>query len=92
MKIKHDEIEQIGKWIQVESSLQADEVCLRIEKLISYYLIEIAIDSSGWEKLFQDPDDKRYWELTYPESEMHGGGAPLLRNLSEIEAKNKYTF
>jgi len=30
--------------------------------------------------------------LTYPESEMHGGGAPLLRNLSEIEAKNKYTF
>jgi hypothetical protein len=28
--------------------------------------------------------------LTYPESEMHGGGAPLLRNISETEAKTKY--
>ena len=92
MKIKQDEIELVGKWIQTESSLEKDETCLRIERLISDYLIKTANGNSGWEKLYQDPEDNRYWELTYPESEMHGGGAPTLRNLSDIEVIKKYTF
>jgi hypothetical protein len=28
--------------------------------------------------LYQDPDDLRYWEFSYPHAEMHGGGPPML--------------
>lgn len=90
MKLKPNEIELKGNWKLKGSSIKVDLVCERIEKLISEYLVEIAINENGWNKLFQDPEDKRYWELTYPESEMHGGGPPLLRYLSIQEARSKY--
>lgn len=91
MKLMPDEIELRASWV-LDTSMKNDEVGERIENLISNYLIEVSEDESGWEKLYQDPEDKRYWELTYPESEAHGGGAPLLRNLLEPEAKKKYQF
>jgi Immunity protein 27 len=79
-----------GRWTFNGSSVEADKVSKRIEYLINTYLIKVAEDNSGWGVLFQDPDDGRYWELTYPESEFHGGGAPLLQNLSLDEVRNKY--
>lgn len=90
MKLRPNETELRGNWMFIESSIKADDVSKRIEILISSYLIEMCTDESGWNKLYQDPDDKRFWELTYPDSEMHGGGAPLLKNLSMQEAKEKY--
>lgn len=90
MKLKPNEIELKGSWKLKGFSMKADDMCVRIEKLISEYLMEIGIDENGWNKLFQDPEDKRYWELTYPESEMHGGGPPLLRHLSIQEVRSKY--
>lgn len=90
MKLKPNEIELRGSWELVGTSMKADDVSNRIESLISTYLTEIGEDESGWNKLYQDPEDKRYWELSYPESEMHGGGAPLLKNVSLQEAKGKY--
>jgi len=90
IKLKPNEIELRGRWELVGNLMKADSICERIESLVSSYLIEIDEDESGWNKLYQDPEDKRYWELLYPESEMHGGGPPLLRNLSLQEAKKKY--
>lgn len=72
--------------------MQNDAIGERIQFLISNYLIEIATDSSGWFKLFRDPTDNRYWELSYPESELQGGGAALLVYISERDAKAKYSF
>jgi hypothetical protein len=92
IQIKSEEVELRGKWILNGSSIEVDDVSKRIEKLISEHLIEIATDESGWEKLYQDPEDKRFWELIYPESEMQGGGPTMLRNLSEFEAREKYTW
>ncbi|MDD2797220.1 MAG: Imm27 family immunity protein [Bacteroidales bacterium] len=89
-QIKEEEFELRGNWIFNGSTIDADNVCKRIENLISEYLTEIAVDESGWEKLYQDPADKRYWELIYTESEMQGGGPPMLRNLSKFEVKKKY--
>ena len=40
--------------------------------------------------LYRDPNDNRLWELIYPQSEMHGGGPPELRNLTFNEARQKY--
>jgi len=79
-----------GNWYYRGGTIQEDEICERIKYLISYHLIEIGIDESGWCKLYQDPRDNRYWELSYPESEMHGGGAALLSNVSLQEVFKKY--
>lgn len=90
IKLKPHETELRGDWQLADSSVGLDNVSKRIEDLVANYLIEVAVDESGWNKLFQDPEDKRYWELIYPESEMHGGGPPLLKKISLLEAKRKY--
>jgi hypothetical protein len=90
MKLEPNETELIGKWIVEKGKIRRDETCERVEKLVAEYLREIARDSSGWEMLYQDPEDRRYWEFTYPQSHMHGGGPPALKCLSREEAKAKY--
>ena len=94
MKIKPEENELIGNWIFENGKTRADHTCERVQWLISSHLKKIAISKQcgAWETLFQDPEDKRYWEQTYPQSEMHGGGPPALKSISEDEAKSKYTF
>lgn len=67
-----------------------DPVTERIRQLVSEYLEKIAADYTGWETLYRDPQDGRYWELTYPTSEYHGGGPPRLTNLTPEQAKSKY--
>ena len=67
-----------------------DDACKRVQWLSQNYLIKVATDYSGWETLYRDPEDDRYWELTYPHSHMHGGGPPSLFNLSKEEAQMKY--
>lgn len=69
-----------------------DNACVRIDALISSYLKKLGYspESGAWETLFLDPDDGRYWELTYPHGEWHGGGPPALFNLSETDALAKY--
>ena len=76
----------IGKWEQSGNGLVADGVCRRIEQLVAVHLIRVCDDSSGWQTLYQDPNDKRYWVLSYPGSEMHGGGPPVLVAVSPDEA------
>ena len=70
--------------------MTADKVTLRIDDLVRNYLQKIATDESGWETLYQDPSDGRYWELTYPSGESHGGGPPRLTVVSSQEAALKY--
>lgn len=82
----------IGKIIFDGKSAKKDETYLRITWLKNSYLKEVATDESGWEVLYQDPKDNRYWKLTFPESEEHGGGAPILKNISFEQAKSKFTF
>lgn len=86
------EREFIGTCIFQDGKIIKDQVCERVEWLISNHLIKIASDDTGWEVLYQDPEDKRYWELSYPSSELHGGGAPSLVNLTLEEAREKYNL
>jgi len=80
----------IGKWLQSEGRTSEDETCKRVTKLVKEYLVRLGDDPSGWDTLYRDPKDGRLWELTYPHSEMHGGGPPELRHLSKDEAARKY--
>jgi len=89
-KILPTETEIIGEWV-VESGRTVESVeAKRIEKLISSYLEEVAVSADGWSKLLRDPSDGRLWELTYPSSSSHGGGAPTLVCLSPYEAAAKF--
>lgn len=92
MKIEKNETKIVGKWIFTDGKMIADEQCERIQWLTTNYLKKIALDKTGWDVLFKDPNDNRYWELIYPNSEMHGGGPPSLILLSESEAKDKYNI
>jgi Immunity protein 27 len=80
----------IGTWAVVDGSLQEDSVAQFINRLISAGLRKISVSDDGWAVLYQDPDDGRYWELSYPQSDLAGGGPPTLSFLSEAEAINRY--
>lgn len=88
--IRSEEVEIVGKWIVVDGSVVGDDACIRVQTLTQDYLEKIGKDWSGWETLYLDPNDGRYWERTYPHGEMHGGGPPALIKLSEAEARIKY--
>ncbi len=84
------ETDLLGKWSVVNGKVVGDETCERIEGLMAKYLKKVAVDKSGWETLYQDAQDRRYWELTYPQGEMHGGGPPRLTHLSHEQVREKY--
>lgn len=88
--ILSSEQEVCGKWTFQQGTVIADDNCRRIELLITEHLKKVGSDASGWDQLYIDPDDERYWELTYPDSEQHGGGAPRLKCITENEARAKY--
>ncbi len=86
-----DESDLRGDWlVQKDRSVVADATEQRIEWLTKQKLQRIARDSSGWETLYRDPRDGRLWELTYPQSEMHGGGSRRLHVVLRDEAAIKY--
>ena len=90
--IDPSETEIIGACIFVDGEVRADEACRRIEWLTTEYLIRVAnsVKWGDWETLFQDPRDGRYWERTFPQGQMQGGGPPRLKVLGRSEAQSKY--
>lgn len=88
--IEPSENEITGKWIMIGGVLSEDENCSRIHKLINNCLNKIAESSDGWEVLYIQNDMKRYWELSYPEAHLEGGGPPKLVNISYDDANIKY--
>lgn len=89
--LRPDETELTGAWINVDGEVDGDVVCERIQFLTNERLETIGKDPSGWDTLFQDPQDGRYWERIYPQGDWHGGGPPMLTNLSANEAREKYS-
>jgi hypothetical protein len=90
MKLQPYETDLIGKWNVIGGKAVEDETCQRIKSLLTGHLQELGRDQSGWDVLYRDPDDGRFWELTYPQSEMHGGGPPRLTCLTPEQANKKY--
>lgn len=90
MELQLSESKLKGNWIFENNEIKKDVTALRIDYLKDNYLIKIGTDVTGWDILYQDPLDQRYWELVYPNSEMQGGGPPLLQHISIDMVKNKY--
>jgi immunity protein 27 of polymorphic toxin system len=86
-----EETDLRGDWVvQADRSVVADPTEKRIEWLTKHRLERIAKDASGWETLYRDPTDGRLWELTYPQSQMHGGGPRRLHLVTRDQAAAKY--
>ena len=80
----------VGRWNEVNGVVIADETCQRIDTLIKRHLVELASSSDGWSTLYQDPNDLRLWEHTYPQSQLHGGGPPSLTSVPASDAQTRY--
>lgn len=92
MRIDTTETAIVGSFVVSDGRVRADDNVARIETLRRSHLIELARSPDGWETLFRDPSDGRLWELTYPMSEMHGGGPPALTVVSPEAAAKKYAL
>ena len=92
MKLQPHETDLIGQWIADGKAVRSDPVCARIDWLIQHYLKQVAQSKQwgAWETLFQDPVDGRFWERTYPQGEMQGGGPPRLTCITAEQAQAKY--
>lgn len=88
--LKYNETILAGSWVNDKDKVTKDDICKRIEWLVTNHLKKISADQSGWEILYQDPNDKRYWVLTYPNSDWHGGGPPTLKTLSLTDAQTRF--
>lgn len=90
MMLTPQETELVGDWVLVDGRVFSDEVCKRIQALVHDSLKHIATDSSGWKRLYLDPHDGRYWELTHPKGELQAGGPPKLSIIDPASAATKY--
>jgi hypothetical protein len=88
--LQPDETEILGAWIVEDNQARRDHNTRRIQWLIENRLTEIARAGGGWDTLYQDPHDHRYWERVYLQSATHGGGPPSLLCLGPEAAKVKY--
>lgn len=88
-RLDPDETELVGAWVSEGARVIRDPVDQRIDAVVAR-LEEVARSSDGWDTLYRDPSDGRYWELTYPQSGMHGGGPKRLANVPGEIAISKY--
>jgi hypothetical protein len=87
-KLSPAETRLVGKTVYTNGIFIADETFQRIKWLTSNHLKSVA--GTNWRILFQDPDDGRYWELSYPQRHRYGDGPPHLSALTVEEAKKSY--
>ena len=90
MELKPDEVDLVGQGVRVIGQVRCDPICERINWLTTHYLRKVA--SGDWVVLYEDPDDRRFWELFYPESELQGGGPPRLTVLTRDQARAKVSI
>ena len=88
------ETELVGKWVERDGKVVADATCQRIDQLTNGGLnvVQDHPRLGGWVRLYQDKSDGRFWERSYPQSELHGGGPPTLRCISADEVVREYDF
>jgi hypothetical protein len=49
------------------------------------HLSKIWVDEVAWRKGFVCPESGQLWVMDFPDSELHGGGPPRLRVVSDAE-------
>jgi hypothetical protein len=89
-KLGSAETDLVGSWIKGKDGFVADPTERRIAWLTKHYLREIATGPNGWDVLYRDPNDGRYWELTYPKSVVQRAGPMKLTSIAQENARRKF--
>jgi hypothetical protein len=87
-----DEHRLDGAWVDTADGTVGDDVDQRIFWLVRRRLRACGVTHGGWDQLFVDPRDGRYWELTFPQGSLHGGGPRRLTHLPPELARAKYAL
>lgn len=69
-------------WVVRGSKVSAEGDAAKIDALLSADLIKLSTADGGWRTLYRHRRTGGLWELSYPQSEMHGGGPRRLRQLA----------
>jgi hypothetical protein len=85
-RLKPDEHDLVGQWLDLGSRIVGDAVSARIRWLVSSHLERVAALPDDSATLFRDPGDGRFWELTTP----HVNGPPRLTNVTPESAATRY--
>lgn len=54
-----------------------------IDEMLATKLEEVRTEEGGWVIVFRHRDTHQFWELSYPQSELHGGGPRRLRQIGQ---------
>ncbi len=84
------ETEIRGQWSYTDGIIHEDDNTKRIHWLLDRCLTYIGADESGWQKLYVNPGDGQYWELSFPQSQWHGGGPPTITRIDKDVAQQQY--
>lgn len=83
--------EVVGGWtLDPTGQVVADENEQLIRDAVNRHLTRIGDRDGGWITLFIDLVDSSFWELTYPQSEYHGGGPSKLTRIAPDELSKLY--
>jgi hypothetical protein len=75
----------------ISSGFSDNTLGQRIASLTGSYLRRITTANGGWDVLFQDPQDVRYWEMPHPQGAMEDlvGCATLPIQLRERNTRSR---
>ena len=73
---------EAGFMVEIMTETEIDAALAGLKKL--------GHDRSGWDTLYRDPASGKLWEVTYPESQRHGGGPRQMSEISSSAAGVKY--
>jgi hypothetical protein len=71
-----DELREV--WIMAGAHIVAGGDSETINDWLATKLEKITTEKSGWVTLYRNRESGEFWEMSYPNSEMHGGGPRLL--------------
>lgn len=70
-------------WHSEDGKMTARGDAAVIDDMLATKLEEIKVDPVNWIVIFRHRYTSQLWELSYPQSEMHGGGPRRLRLLGD---------
>ncbi len=90
-KPRPDEVNIFGARLDKHGNVSRDpEAGRRMSYLLNSYLVKVATDETGWRTLYRDPEDGRFWEMTFPYSHFQGGGPHLLTAVDLDLVRERY--
>ena len=71
-------------WHLEDGKVAARGDAAAIDEMLATKLEEVRTDEGGWVVIFRHRDTNQLWELSYPQSELHGGGPRRLRRINGV--------